>query len=119
VVEIKGLTVRYDRVVLRKVSWTIQRGEQWVLLGSNGSGKTTLLMAMAGYVTPTRGDVIVGREDVAWSDLRKRIGIVSASVAKRIDPSETVFEIVLSGKNAVINHWGKIPRVDRKAANKI
>ncbi len=119
VVEIKGLTVRYDRVVLRKISWKIEKGEQWVLLGSNGSGKTTLLMSMAGYVTPTRGDVIVGKEDVAWSDLRKRIGVVSASIAQKIDPSETVFEVVLSGKNAMINHWGKIPRVDRKAAKKI
>ena len=43
VVEIKGLTVRYDRVVLHKISWKIEKGEQWVLLGSNGSGKTTLL----------------------------------------------------------------------------
>ena len=119
VVEIKGLTVRYDRVVLRKISWKIEKGAQWVLLGSNGSGKTTLLMSMAGYVTPTRGDVIVGKEDVAWSDLRKRIGVVSASIAQKIDPSETIFEVVLSGKNAMINHWGKIPRVDRKAAKKI
>ncbi len=71
VVEIKGLTVRYDRVVLRKISWKIERGEQWVLLGSNGSGKTTLLMSMAGYVTPRRGDVSVGDEDVPWSQLRK------------------------------------------------
>lgn len=118
VVEIKGLTVRYDKVVLKKVDWKIQRGEQWVLLGSNGSGKTTLLMSMAGYVTPTKGDVIVGEEDVAWSDLRKRIGVISASIAQKIDPSETVFEVVLSGKNAMINHWGKIPREDRKAAKR-
>ena len=73
VVEIKGLTVKYDKVVLKKIDWKIRRGEQWVLLGSNGSGKTTLLMSMAGYVTPTRGDVIVGDEDVAWSELRKRM----------------------------------------------
>ncbi|MBB21781.1 MAG: ABC transporter [Roseibacillus sp.] len=118
VVEIKDLTVKYDKIVLKKVDWKIQRGEQWVLLGSNGSGKTTLLMSMAGYVTPTKGDVIVGDEDVAWSDLRKRIGVISASIAQKIDPSETVFEVVLSGKNAMINHWGKIPREDRKAAKR-
>ena len=118
VVEIKGLTVKYDKVVLKKIDWKIRRGEQWVLLGSNGSGKTTLLMSMAGYVTPTRGDVIVGDEDVAWSELRKRIGVMSASIAQKIDPSETVFEVVLSGKNAMINHWGKIPRDDRKAAKR-
>ncbi|MCH2060310.1 MAG: ATP-binding cassette domain-containing protein [Verrucomicrobiales bacterium] len=119
VVEIKNLTVRYDRVVLRKVSWKIEKGQQWVLLGSNGSGKTTLLMAMAGYVTPTRGEVIAGREDIAWSDLRKHIGVVSASVAQRIDPEETAFEVILSGREAMINHWGKIPRDLRKATKKV
>lgn len=119
VVEIKNLTVRYDRVVLNKVCWKIEKGQQWVLLGSNGSGKTTLLMAIAGYVTPTTGDVIAGKEDIAWSELRKRIGVVSASVAQRIEPGETAFEVVLSGKEAMINHWGKIPRDERKAAKKI
>ena len=118
VVEIKGLRVKYDKVVLKKIDWKINRGEQWVLLGSNGSGKTTLLMSMAGYVTPTKGEVVVGDEDVAWSELRKRIGVMSASIAQKIDPSETVFEVVLSGKNAMINHWGKIPREDRKAAKR-
>ena len=39
VVEIKGLRVKYDKVVLKKIDWKINRGEQWVLLGSNGSGK--------------------------------------------------------------------------------
>ena len=50
VVEIRKLSVKFDRLALRKVSWTIKKGEQWVLLGANGSGKTTLLMAIAGYV---------------------------------------------------------------------
>ena len=71
-------------------------------------------MAMAGYVTPSRGEVIAGREDIAWSDLRKHIGVVSASVAQRIDPEETAFEVILSGREAMINHWGKIPRELRK-----
>ena len=110
VVEIKGLTVKYDKVVLKKIDWKIRRGEQWVLLGSNGSGKTTLLMSMAGYVTPTRGDVIVGDEDVAWSELRKRIGVMSASIAQKIDPSETVFEVVLSG----CPHLREVPKQELK-----
>jgi len=118
VVEIKKLTVRFDRVVLRKISWKIEKGQQWVLLGANGSGKTTLLMAIAGYTTPTRGDVLVGDEDVAWTDLRREIGIVSASIAQRIESEETVFDVVLSGKDGMINRWGKIPRDDRKATHK-
>lgn len=118
VVEMRKLTVRFDRVVVRKLNWKIKKGEQWVLLGANGSGKTTLLMAMAGYTTPTSGDVLVGKEDVAWSDLRKQIGIVSASIAQRIEPEESVFDVVLSGKDAMINRWGKISREDRKKTHK-
>jgi iron complex transport system ATP-binding protein len=119
VVEIRKLSVRFDRLVLRKLSWTIKKGEQWVLLGGNGSGKTTLLMAIAGYTTPTKGEVLVGEEDVAWADLRKEIGIVSANIAQRIDPEETAFDVVLSGKDAMINRWGSISREDRKKTHKV
>ena len=114
VIEINKLTVRFDKPVLRKLSWKIRKGEQWVLLGANGSGKTTLLLAIAGYVTPAKGEVLVGDEDIAWSDLRREIGIVSANIAQRIEPAETAFDVVLSGKKAMINYWGPISREDRK-----
>ena len=47
------------REILRDVSWRVNRGEHWTLLGANGSGKTSLLNVLLGYLTPTSGSVRV------------------------------------------------------------
>lgn len=48
-VEFRKVNVRYGaKRILRDVTWTLRRGERWVLLGPNGSGKTTLLSLIQG-----------------------------------------------------------------------
>lgn len=44
--------------VLRAVTWRLERGERWGIVGGNGSGKTTFLGLLAGTVwpAPERGD---------------------------------------------------------------
>jgi ABC-type polysaccharide/polyol phosphate transport system ATPase subunit len=49
---------------LRDVSFTIQPGETWGLIGHNGAGKSTLLKLIARVLRPTSGRVVV-RGDVA------------------------------------------------------
>jgi iron complex transport system ATP-binding protein len=100
----------------------VNAGEHWVILGANGSGKTSLLSAITGYLMPTRGDVsALGRRygETDWRELRKRIGIVSSSVRQMMADSEPALETVVSGKNAVIDLWGKPSRRDRVAALRI
>src|ERR1700761_3535976 len=87
--------VRDDTQIIDRISWTVKRGEHWVILGANGSGKTSLLSALTGYLTPTAGEVEVlshryGRTD--WRELRKRIGIVSSAIRQRIPNDEPALE---------------------------
>lgn len=58
-VRLKSVTCRYDegRVVLRDVSFRVDRGERVALLGGNGSGKTTLLRLISGRLDPESGSV--------------------------------------------------------------
>jgi spermidine/putrescine ABC transporter ATP-binding subunit len=42
----------------------VNRGEFITLLGPSGSGKTTLLMAVAGFIFPTSGKIILDGEDL-------------------------------------------------------
>jgi putative spermidine/putrescine transport system ATP-binding protein len=44
---------------LDDVSLTVARGEFLTLLGPSGSGKTTMLMAIAGFVAPTSGHILL------------------------------------------------------------
>jgi molybdate transport system ATP-binding protein len=46
---------RGDKWVLRGISWSLQPGERWALLGDNGAGKTQLLKLLSGDVWPTPG----------------------------------------------------------------
>ncbi|ODN99033.1 hypothetical protein I350_07185 [Cryptococcus amylolentus CBS 6273] len=52
VVKLDKVSVSYGegtRPVLKEVSWTIQPGSKWHLIGANGSGKTTLLSLILGH----------------------------------------------------------------------
>ena len=40
--------VRRQRLILDHISWHVEPGKNWVVLGANGSGKTTLLQLLAG-----------------------------------------------------------------------
>lgn len=58
--ELEGVTFRrQDKEILHGISFTVERGEHWVMLGPNGAGKSTIL-AFCGAVTfPTSGTVRV------------------------------------------------------------
>ena len=63
--EIAGLTVRYGPVAaLQKLDLTIPPGELFVLLGGSGSGKTTLLRAIAGFLHPASGRILLDGQDL-------------------------------------------------------
>ncbi len=114
--------VRGPITILENISWRIDRGQHWAMLGANGSGKTSLLDALAGYLNFTSGEIEVlgekfGQTD--WRELRKQIGLVSSSLRQMMAEDEPALLTVLSGKNAVIDFWGKGSPKDRARARKI
>jgi molybdate transport system ATP-binding protein len=53
-VELDCVTLRYGRRhALRDISFRVERGERWLLVGANGAGKTALLKLLRGHVWPT------------------------------------------------------------------
>ena len=60
IIEVKGITKVFDGVtVLDDLSLSIKRGQFVTLLGPSGCGKTTLLRLIAGFETPTEGEIYI------------------------------------------------------------
>lgn len=88
IIEVENLVVKYgDRTVLDGVSFTVRRGEVFVILGGSGSGKTTLIRNLVGLMRPFSGCIRVKGEDFTrMSDderieMRKKIGMCFQSAA--------------------------------------
>lgn len=59
-VEINHFKMSFNgKTVIRDLSFTVEKGEIFGLLGSNGSGKTTTIRALLGFYTPTSGELLV------------------------------------------------------------
>jgi iron complex transport system ATP-binding protein len=123
ILAVRDLTIqRGDTCILDRVSWAVARGQHWVILGANGSGKTSLLAALTGYLTPTEGDITVLGETFGasdWRELRKHVGLVSSAIRQMVPDDENALTTVVSGKSAMIGHWGRIRTDERIAARRL
>jgi iron complex transport system ATP-binding protein len=123
ILEVSRLTVtRRGTRVLRGLSWRVQRGEMWTILGPNGSGKTSLLNCLTGFLTPSGGSVAVlgetyGESD--WIGLRRRIGIVSSALQQMVDDDEPALNVIGSGLSGQINFWGRLNAAEAAAARRM
>ena len=111
IVEMQDVSyVRNGKPILEDVSWTINQGEHWALLGANGSGKTTLLKLLTAYEWVTTGRIQVlgktyGKCHVGLH--RKQMGWVSASLQVQLPRNDSVKKVVASGLEASFGWYGE------------
>ena len=97
IISIKNITKRFgDFVALEDISIDIRPGEIFALLGPSGCGKSTLLRIIAGFETPSEGDVLIDGKDVTDVPPNKRpVNMVFQSYA--VFPHMTVEQNVAYG----------------------
>ncbi|MDR6885552.1 MULTISPECIES: ABC transporter ATP-binding protein [Variovorax] len=61
-----------EHLVVRQLDLDIHRGEFLSLLGPSGSGKTTTLMMLAGFESPTSGEILLNGKPITGTPPHKR-----------------------------------------------
>jgi iron complex transport system ATP-binding protein len=114
--------IRKGRLILDAITWEVERGANWVVMGANGSGKTTLLQLLAGYLWPTDGSItVLGRKfgQVDLRELRKNIGWVGSFLQAQIPPAQNPLDLIVSGKYASIGIYDNPDPEDYEQAEQL
>jgi len=98
ILTVEGLALGYgNRVVVREIDLSVQRGDFWFLLGPNGSGKSTFARAVLGLLAPKHGKLFyAGGRRIADT-----IGFVPQHCALHPTLSTTLSEFVSLGFGAM------------------
>jgi phospholipid/cholesterol/gamma-HCH transport system ATP-binding protein len=82
-IEFKEVTLSFDdRVILDRLSFTVQKGETKIILGGSGGGKSTTIKLILGLLKPDEGRILVDGEDITeyteaqMMSVRKKIGMI-------------------------------------------
>lgn len=76
-IEVRDLTMMYgERVIMRDLSFSVTRGEVFVLMGGSGSGKSTLLKHLIGLKASATGTILFNGEEFALDDSETRARVL-------------------------------------------
>lgn len=71
-----------NKLVLKDISFSVQAGSKFAIVGATGSGKSTLLNLLLRFYKPCKGHIFVAGQDISTlsaSSLRKQIAVVAQS----------------------------------------
>ncbi len=93
-IKIKKLCKSYGEIeAVKNVSFAAKKGEIIALLGPNGAGKSTLMNMIAGYLSPSSGEIEVCGKDIKKFPLwgKENIGFLSEGAPLYADLSVRSF----------------------------
>ncbi|GAB3289375.1 ABC transporter ATP-binding protein [Parahaliea aestuarii] len=72
-ISIRGVTMAYGpRLIQRDLSFDVNRGDIFVIMGGSGCGKSTLLKHMLGLIQPAAGDILYNGKSFTRADPASR-----------------------------------------------
>jgi len=77
-IDLKGVVKRFGSVTaVNDVTFEVPMGSVFGLIGPNGAGKTTTFSMLAGYLSPTSGEIyVLDRSPDAVAELKGKVGVL-------------------------------------------
>jgi ABC-type nitrate/sulfonate/bicarbonate transport system ATPase subunit len=77
-IELRNISLKYESVensvtALQDVSFSVEPSEFLCVVGQSGCGKTTMLNIVAGFLKPTKGDILIGDKAVTGKGLDRGV----------------------------------------------
>ena len=122
IIELEHVSVaRGSSVVLHDVNLRVAAGEHLAILGPNGCGKSTLLKTITcelyPLVAPGMRVSLLGRARWDLTELKRRMGVVSAELPGRPMLTTTGFDAVLTGFFSSSTLWPNLHVTDTMRAH--
>jgi len=83
IIKVENFSAAYDgTTVIDDITFEVNRGEVFVILGGSGCGKSTLLKHMIGLYPPAKGNIYIEGKDITAAagaerlEILKRIGVM-------------------------------------------
>jgi len=74
---LRNVTSRFGAFSLQEVTFTVERGDYFILLGESGAGKSMVLESIAGLVIPDSGSICLDGVDITHDKIQNRsVGLV-------------------------------------------
>ncbi len=105
-IKVEDLQFKYDKYILKNISFDLDRGCFVSILGINGAGKSTLLKNLIKILNPESGVIYIDGEDIRrirHKEMAKRAAYVSQY---NVPVRNTVYDTILVGR---------FPRIRRDA----
>jgi phospholipid/cholesterol/gamma-HCH transport system ATP-binding protein len=78
IVRVENLIAGYgETLIIDNISFEVDRGEVFVILGGSGSGKSTILKQMIGLYRPMSGKILINGQDIVSAEGKERLHILS------------------------------------------
>ena len=93
--EVKDLNVYYGAIhAIKNISFEVNDGEIFTLIGANGAGKTTTLHAVSGLLKPKSGSIHFCGKEITHTDAYKipKLGLAQVPEGRRVFANMTVME---------------------------
>ena len=119
--EVENLKFGYNReLILKGISFNVEKGNFISIVGPNGSGKSTLLKNLNRIYTPKEGKVFLDNIDIKKiriKELAKKIALVPQNTI--IDYEFKVEEIVLMGRHPYKGRFQKDDKNDYEIVREV